>query len=131
MRKNILYVTTLFYKLWFAHTKCIRLKGGRFFRVKIKGYKTSKIAIENEMSNTNIDIIGNNNTIISQGIVLHSQIKIIGNNNKVIFKKDCKFCNSKLLIRANNAEFIIGERSNILEGYFICQGKSNYIHIVT
>ena len=33
------------------------------------------------------------------------------------------------MIRANNAEFILGKRSNILEGYFICQGNNNYIHI--
>lgn len=128
MRNLLFSFTAYIYKLCFILCKNIKLKGC-IFAFNLKANSSNKIDIKREFTHSSIKINGNNNSVISCGIVQHASIRIIGNNNKIILKDNCRFSNSELLIRADNAEFIIGERSNILEGYFICQGNNNYIHI--
>lgn len=128
MRNLLFSFTAYLYKLRFILCKNINLKG-HIFALDLKAKSSNRIDIKKELSHSSIKINGNNNTIYSNGIVQHTNIKIIGNNNRITLKNNCRFCNSELLIRADNAEFILGERSNILEGYFICQGTNNYIHI--
>lgn len=128
MRNLLFSFTALLYKLCFIICKNIKLKG-YIFALRLKANSSNNINIKKEFSHSQIIVDGNNNSIISCGIVQHTNIRIVGNNNKIILEENCRFCNSELLIRANNAEFILGKRSNILEGYFICQGNNNYIHI--
>lgn len=128
MRNLFIHFTAYLYKLRYILCKNINLNG-YIYALDLKANSSNRIDIKKELSHSSIKINGNNNTIYSNGIVQHTNINIIGNNNRITLKDNCRLCNSELIIRADNAEFILGERSNILEGYFICQGNNNYIHI--
>lgn len=129
MRKIVLKFTTLLYQIIYLFArKHIKLRGP-LYAIHIKGNKDNSIDINNEMSHSSITIDGNNNCICSHGTLQHTNIKIIGNNNSITFKKGSIILKSTITIRANNASFIIGERTHVLNGTFICQGNDNYIHI--
>lgn len=129
MRNIVFKITTLLYKILYMLTcKHIKLRGS-LYAIRIDGNKSNSIDINNELSHSNITIDGNNNCICSHGIIRRTNIKIIGNNNSVSLEHECIIQNSTITIRANNASFVIGKKSNILSGIFICQGHNNYIHI--
>lgn len=129
MRKIVFKIFTLLYQILYMFT-CKHIKlSGQLYAIHIIGNKSNTIDINSELSHSNITIDGNNNGIHSHGIIRHTNIKIIGNNNSIRFERECIIQNSTITIRANNASFVIGERSNILSGTFICQGNNNYLHI--
>ena len=129
MRRIIIAFTTVLYKLIYVLNKSIDVRCN-IYKTKLISRKKNHICLAGiETCNTNISIDGNNNELLSEGLIQHTSITVIGNGNKIIFKQGSKIQKTIITIRANNASVIIGENSNILSATFICQGNENYIHV--
>lgn len=129
MRRIIIAFTTVLYKLIYVLNKSIDVRCN-IYKTKLISRKKNHICLAGiETCNTDVSIDGNNNELLSEGLIQHTSITVIGNGNKIIFKQGSKIQKTIITIRANNASVIIGENSNILSATFICQGNENYIHV--
>lgn len=78
---------------------------------------------------SSISVIGEGNTILSEGVVYNSSINVTGNHNVVHFAAGVRLYNSKILVNANNSHVFIDESTSIGGMNMVSMGGGNSISI--
>ncbi len=130
--KNILKnIIALFNKFVLLLNNNISFNHSTFFFVTVAIQNQNKVKLlKTTIEKTRIYIKGENNEIFTNNSrISNSSIEIIGNNNKIILESNIKLTKAIIIVRGNNCSIKIGENTSF-EGIRIVNiGKKNYINI--
>ena len=78
---------------------------------------------------SSIIVEGIYNEIAIHGYISNTKINIWGNNNQIIIHPHVKLNNSTLVLRGDNCKIEIGIGSTFGSIYMVCMGKNNFIKV--
>jgi acetyltransferase-like isoleucine patch superfamily enzyme len=100
------------------------------FLSKLSVKKTNRLNLNDaSIEKSSIVVDGNYNQIVIQGFLSNTKIQIWGNNNQIIINPSVNFNNSTIVLRGNNCKIEIGFGSTFGSIYMVCMGENNSIKI--
>lgn len=100
------------------------------FLSKLSVKKTNRLILNNALiGRSSILIEGMTNQISIYGSVTNTKINIWGNNNQIIIHPNVKLNNSTIVLRGENCKIEIGDGSTFGSIYMVCMGINNFIKV--
>lgn len=100
------------------------------FKLKITGIKNNRIeSLNGCIKRSSLFFQGSQNSIRNYGYVSNLNIKVFGNNNTIELLENNQISHTNIYLRGNNCHISIGKNTTIGHSYILCMGSKNFIEI--
>lgn len=131
MKKVIISIYTLLYRLFHVLDRNIKFSGSSLWNITFRLSKDTNVSLCNAtVRRSAFNVSGEDNAIYTEGVALDNcEIRINGTSNTIIIEPLCIISNSVIVVNGNNCRIMIGKSTRAGSMYMVCMGQDNYITV--